>query len=541
MSSPGFNYLDKILDVVTRIDKNYRVRYVSKASLDWLRIEKPDCLLEIIHEDDHAEFKKLIDSGQDEVSCELRIVHDDIESWVDLIAFKMPIGEEYIVCMRDITKWKDAAETLMYASEHDVLTGLANRALLEKIVNVSITQSQYRNQKFALMLLDLDGFKKVNDTLGHATGDEILIQTSNRLTKIVRSSDLVARLGGDEFVVVLTGLEDTVMIQSLASKILKSITSSFNTSKSSNIHLSTSIGISVFPEDGTDYESLLKHADIAMYKAKEQGKNRYLFYTLDDSTADDLSIESAMFRGIHEGEFYIDYQLQYSTSTKKIVGAEALMRWESPKFGVVSPAVFIPIAENNGLITYLGTWVLRSACHQLKDFQEINPEFTMSVNVSPKQFYNGKFENTVRDVLVETGIDPSSLCLEITEGTLMLSNEKTERMFLSLRNLGVKFSIDDFGSGFSSLSYLKQFPISSLKIDKAFIEDITADNNDKAIVSAVINLAHSLNMNCVAEGVEKQDQFEFLQQQECDEVQGYFLSRPMSIDEIKKMLTEETK
>ena len=532
----GFNYLDKVLDAVSRVDKEYVVKYFSVSGIEWLGHEKPKAILDIVHLDDHAVFKNTIDNFTEDTSCEIRIHRQGKMSWVEITVLYLEAAKEYVLCIQDISKWKDKNENLIYASEHDVLTGLANRGLLDKVINLAITQHQYTGQKFAVMLLDLDGFKKVNDTLGHNVGDEVLIHTANRLTKIVRNTDLVCRLGGDEFVIVLMGADESVAIKSLASKVLKSISAAYATTKAESVYLSASIGVAVYPENGGDYHVLLKHADIAMYKAKETGKNRYMFFNQDDSGVNTLSLESSMFDGIHEGEFYLLYQPKFCIKDTKIVGCEALMRWDSTKFGKVQPSDFINLAEDNGLITYLGTWALRSACHQLKEFLKIIPDFVMSVNVSSKQFISPEFTKTVRNVLKETGINPAHLVLEITETTLMLSTDKTNKTLMDLKNLGVSFSIDDFGSGFSSLSYLKKFPISELKIDKSFISDLVIDPNDKAIVNAIINMAHSLGLSCVAEGVETQDQFEFLKFAGCDIVQGYLQGKPMPDIELLALL-----
>ena len=535
----GFNYLDKALDAVLRIDKDLNIKYFSDPGLAWLGHGNPGNLHLMLHEEDVQVVRDTL-SAETLISCEVRVIRKDQVTWVELTFIPMSLDAGYVVCVHDISKWKGSAleiESLVYASEHDVLTDLANRGLLEKVVSLAITQYQYTGQKFAVMLLDLDGFKKVNDTLGHHVGDEIIVQTANRLTALVRTTDLVARLGGDEFVVVLAGIQDTLVIQSLALKVLTALATPFNTSKAEvPIYLSASIGIATYPDHGEDYHLLLQHADVAMYQAKEQGRNRYVIYAPENVKRDDLSLESCMYEGIQEGEFYLVYQPKYDTKTKKIVGAEALMRWNNHKFGVVTPAHFIPLAENNGLITYLGTWSLRAACYQLKKFQTIDPHFVMSVNVSATQFVDSKLNTKVRAALTETDVDPSKLILEITETTLMLSTEKTNKTLMALKAYGLHFSMDDFGSGFSSLAYLKRFPVSELKIDKSFVDELVTDTSNQAIVKAIISIARALDLKCVAEGVESDAQLTILESLGCDLIQGYLLGEPMSSTELHSAL-----
>lgn len=535
----SFNYLDKVVDAVIRIENNHDIKFFNEPGLSWFGKSKPETLKDFIYSDDIHILEKCLSLKEADNTCELRVNKEPL-AWVNVTVIPMIGKDTYTLAIQDISRWKNTTiDKLIHASEHDVLTGLANRGLLEKVVNLCLTQYQYTGQKFALLLLDLDGFKKVNDSLGHNIGDEVIIATANRLTSIVRSTDLVSRLGGDEFVILLAGAHDTITVAAVASKVLKALSTPYKVTTQDTLYLSTSIGIAQFPEHGDDFHTVLKNADIAMYQAKGTGKNKYKFYTAENEENHTLSLETAMYDGIHEGEFQLLYQPKYNIHTRKMVGAEALMRWNSNDFGSVSPEHFIPLAETNGLISYLGTWALRSACHQLVKFQKIDPDFVMAVNVSGVQFSADNFCKVVETTFKETGIDPRRVILEITETTMMVSTEATNKKLKELKRLGINFSIDDFGSGFSSLSYLKKFPISELKIDKSFVTQVATDVSDMAIIKAIVAITKTLNLTCIAEGVETEEQLEVLKSLGCSYVQGYLLSKPLTVEEFTIKLKEE--
>jgi diguanylate cyclase (GGDEF)-like protein len=453
--------------------------------------------------------------------------------WVDCHIFRLQGLDEYVLVALDASHWKESEAKLAHLSTHDLLTGLPGRTLLNDRLRMAINAAIREKQGISLMLVDLDGFKKVNDTLGHLAGDQLIKAFAERAHGIIRSSDTLARIGGDEFalIMVVTGNDLKIGVETVAKKILSMAQRPFQID-GNDLYISVSIGIAVYLKHGNDSSTLLKHAEIAMYSAKELGKNRWKFYDpkLDGNKVVDLSLEAAMHEGIQNGEFLLHYQPVYCMQTGALKGAEALMRWDRPGEGLVSPVKFIPLAESSGLIEILGAWALRSACHQAKLWQEGGAEdFYISVNVSPSQFRNPGFTDLVNKALDESGLAHSSLMLEITEGVLMSDPEKSNAILCGLRDSGVKIAIDDFGTGYSSLSYLKKFPLSVLKIDKSFVDDVPECPQDVAIVSAVLSLAAGLDLVVVAEGVEVEEQHEFLKSKGCNLVQGYLTGRPMSV------------
>jgi diguanylate cyclase (GGDEF)-like protein len=534
MTSPT---LDRVLDAVLRVDANFDVRFISEAGQRWfggaVGAELPKNFAAILPPEDLARLQQCMAATPDTFACDLRVLKNGRECWVNLRSYQLPVVRQFVLCIVDISMWKTEDSALRHAAEHDELTGLPNRAYLKKTVEQRIASA---SGVFSVALLDLDGFKKVNDTYGHAMGDAVLIETTKRLTKLLGPADVMARLGGDEFVLLFDGKTAEAAQQALKT-VLLAVARPYDTAPH-NAYLGVSIGVAEYPQHGEDYSLLLKNADTAMYYSKNAGKNRVTVFELTEANVD-FSIKAAIHDGIQEGEFYMEYQPQYDMN-RKLVGAEALMRWSNRNLGRVGPDQFIPIAEDAGLMPFLGKWALRYACHQLKKFHALAPDFVMSVNVSPVQFGSDHFDDQVIEVLQETGIDPSRLILEITESTLMSSQEKTERALARLREKGIRFSIDDFGTGFSSLSYLTRLPVSSIKIDKAFVtamgETETGPTSDKKLIVAMINLAHSIDLKVVAEGVETDTQFAFLKAASCNLVQGYLTGRPMSADAITRQL-----
>ncbi len=520
--------IDRIFDAVVRIDTACCLTFVSDQGLRWFGVDSltrlPPDFTELLHAEDAEAFRSQVAEQSESFACDARIVRQGNELWVNIRAYLLADARQYMLCIIDISQWKVGDASLRHAAEHDELTGLPNRTYLKR----AFEQLAKRGVKpFSVALLDLDGFKKVNDTFGHPIGDAVLKETTRRLAKVIGPNDILARLGGDEFVILLEG--SAAAASSQLTNVLLAIARPYDTAPH-NAYLGVSIGVAEYPMHGEDYSTVLKNADTAMYYSKNAGKNRVSVFTESNESAD-FSIKAAIHKGIQEGEFYLEYQPQFDIN-RKLVGAEALMRWTSHTFGRVPPDKFIPIVEDSGLMPFLGKWALRYACHQLKQLRELMPDFVMSVNVSPVQFGADDFDALVLEAISEAGIDPNRLVLEITESTLMKSQEKTERALAKLRELGIRFSIDDFGTGFSSLAYLTRLPVSSIKVDKAFIRAIEKPGKgsfaDEKLVTAMINLAHSIDLKVVAEGVETEGQFDFLRKSGCNLIQGYLLGKPIS-------------
>ncbi|HUW27229.1 MAG TPA: EAL domain-containing protein [Sulfuriferula sp.] len=448
--------------------------------------------------------------------------------------YSLDARRQFIGIMRDITERKAAEEKIIHLAHHDALTNLPNRRLVQERIQQTIAWARRSGAQFAVMFIDLDKFKGINDTLGHDVGDRLLQMVAHRLTECLREGDTVGRQGGDEFIVLLgmlSAAEDAALV---AQKILGALSAPF-VINGQDLRTSASIGIAVYPQDGTDVETLLKNSDTAMYHAKEAGRRDYHFFTqaMNAAATERLLLESSLRQAIDRNELLLHYQPLVSLEEGGIVATEALVRWNHPELGLVSPARFIPVAEDSGLIVPLGEWVLRQACGQLKQWREQGIQLRrMVVNLSPRQFRQKHLVQTFSRVLSETGVDPHWLGLEITESVIMENPEVSIGILEELKALGIELSLDDFGTGYSSLGYLKRFPIDKLKIDQSFVRDITTDADDKAMVAAIIVMAHQLNIRVVAEGVETEAQLAFLREQGCDEYQGYYFSRPLPADEV---------
>jgi diguanylate cyclase (GGDEF)-like protein len=457
-----------------------------------------------------------------------------------------------------------AALQLAYSAEHDHLTGLPNRVLLKDRIGQSITLAQRHQKIVAVLFMDLDGFKHINDSLGHAVGDQLLQSIAKRLVTCVRASDTVSRQGGDEFVVLLSEMEEAEDAAVAARRIAQAVAGTHaidrrelhvnaaitarkmllavaepHTVAHHDLHVTASIGVSVYPSDGQDAETLIQNADTAMYQAKENGRQSFQFFKreMNVRAVERQTIEEDLRRALERQEFMLNYQPIIDLATGVITGAEALIRWNHPTRGLVPPLQFIPVAEDCGLMLPIGRWVLREACRQTQAWVQAGfPVGTIAVNVSALEFRDESLLEGVFAILGETGLDPTSLVLELTESVLMKRPEAAAAVLQTLRESGVRVAIDDFGTGYSSLSYLRKFPLDALKIDQSFVRQIDAVGEDTAIVTAVIGMAQSLKLRVIAEGVETLEQLEFLRAHRCDAVQGYYFSRPVSPEQFEKLL-----
>jgi diguanylate cyclase (GGDEF)-like protein len=430
-----------------------------------------------------------------------------------------------------------AEDNFKYLATHDALTGLPNRLLFGERVSQAIARAERAKQGLAVLLLDLDRFKNVNDTLGHGAGDAVLKACAERVGRALRDSDLVARISGDEFAILVEPCLQPAAAIAVARKILNAIERPLIV-QGQEIVLTGSVGISMFHEDGRDAETLLKHADIAMFRAKENGRNNYQFYSsqMNPHSLERLGLETALRRALERNEFFLHYQPKVDTRSGEITGVEALLRWKHADLGMISPAQFIPIAEETGLIEPIGAWVLKEACAQAARWQAQGLGVRVAVNLSARQFRNQRLARDVRKCLSDAALDPRLLELELTESMVMQNPEDTAAMLRELKAMGIVLSIDDFGTGYSSLAYLKRFPIDAVKIDRSFVKDIPGDAEDVAIVEAVLALAQSMRLKVVAEGVETEEQHKHLRKLGCDELQGYLISKPLPADDATRFL-----
>jgi len=447
-------------------------------------------------------------------------------------------GTGAVIVFHDVSAARSMSLQMSHSAHHDFLTDLPNRMLLNDRLTHAIASARRYHQKLAVLFLDLDGFKHINDSLGHAIGDKLLKAIGERLLAGVRKSDTVSRLGGDEFVVVLSSIEHSEVAALSATKIIAAAIAPYSIDQQ-DLHVSVSVGISIYPDDGAEAEALIQNADNAMYHAKEHGSNNYRFFQEDMNVqaVRRQALEASLRRALERHEFELHYQPKIDLKSGKITGVEALIRWRHPERGLILPAEFIPIAESCGLIVPIGRWVLAEACTQAREWQSAGlPEIPVAVNISSVEFRDKNFLENLRATLNETGLDPCHLELELTESVLMQHVESTAFVLGELRAMGVHLAVDDFGTGYSSLSYLSQFPINSLKIDKLFVQGITSERDDAPIISAVINMGRSLMQRVIAEGVETREQLAFLQSRGCDEGQGYYFSHPVVAEQFAKML-----
>lgn len=451
--------------------------------------------------------------------------------WLSITAVNDPYGNttHYLGVFTDLSQIKAAEQQIQYLSSHDVLTGLPNLVLFKDRLQTAIAFAQKSNKKVALLNLDLDNFKLINETLGHAAADSLLCAIADRLKACLTETDALCRQGGDEFVVALTNLDDAEAISNTVDKILGQMSQAIDI-EGRTISLSCSIGVAVHPNDGEDFESLITRSEKAMLHAKQEGRNTYRYFTeqLNTNSLEFLSIAHGMRDALSMNQFVLYYQPQIDFSSGRVIGAEALIRWRHPTQGLVPPGQFIGIAEQTGLIVEIGEWVLHEACRQAVAWQQLGlPPLVVAVNVSAIQFRRGNFAKIIDQALMKSGLQPQFLEIELTESVMLHNVNEMQALLIQLKDKGISLAIDDFGTGYSSLAYLKKLNIDRLKIDQSFVRDINTDPNDAAIIRAITQMAHALNLRVIAEGVEDQLILDHLRDCQCDEVQGYYFARPM--------------
>jgi diguanylate cyclase (GGDEF)-like protein/PAS domain S-box-containing protein len=463
--------------------------------------------------------------------------------WLNITAIRDGLGhlQQYVGLFTDVSEHKRAEEKLRHQAYHDALTDLPNRLMYAEHLDMALPQAERRDQMSGIMMLDLDHFKNVNDTLGHDLGDKLLIAVAKRLRECIRKEDTLARMGGDEFTFLFSLVEDVRDVVRVAEKILISFAAPFLID-GKELFITPSMGISLFPGDGRDAETLLRNADAAMYRAKEQGRNGYQFYTHDLNlrSRERLSLENDLRRAVENGELEMYYQPKVSAKDGRIVGAESLIRWNHPARGQVSPGEFIPLAEESGLILPIGEWLLGEVCRQIRRWRDNGMRIPrIAVNLSGRQFQRQDLPAILLAAMEAAAINPADLELELTEGTIMSNAESNIEMLVLLKRMGFSLAIDDFGTGYSSLSYLKRFPVDVLKIDYSFVRDIASDQDSAELVRGILSMAHGLRLEVVAEGVETREQVAILRQYQCELIQGFLFSKALPAEQFASLVNED--
>jgi diguanylate cyclase (GGDEF)-like protein len=523
------------------LDKTFTVLYINSLALQFTLREKQDLLgkslLDIYpHFEETPTYQKYYEAFQTRKKVTFETYYEKVNCWLEIQAQVQ--GDNLIITLHDISAKKNIEKEMEHLARHDPLTTLPNRTMLKEGFNEAMIQAREKNKMLAVLFVDLDRFKFINDTLGHVIGDELLKQIANRMRVIIRKEDIIARIGGDEFLILLHDINEINDAVKVAQNILTVLEPALRVD-GNEIHITGSIGISFYPHDGKTTESLLKNADTAMYRAKQQGKNSYELYSpvLNEKALERLMLENNLQHALPQKELIVYYQPQIELATNKIVGVEALVRWKHKELGMISPGDFIPIAEETGLIIPISKWILQESCEQIKKWNNQGfSNLSVGVNFSVQSFKQKNWVSMILDVVKEVGIDPHSLDLEITENGLMQNTQQTIKSLDHLRSYGITFSIDDFGTGFSSLSYLNRFPIDTLKIDQSFMRYVTTDSDDAAIITAIVAMAHKLDIKVIAEGVESQEHVNFIRSIGCDIAQGYFFSLPLPAEEMTKLL-----
>ncbi len=546
--------LERILD-----DSSNEIFVVDAETLDCLQVNRGAVknlgyslaefthisILAIFAEADRQDFAELVKPLYDGVSKSVtyrgKFRRKDgtiypVEARLQLSIRESPI---IVITARDVTERSEWEKKLLYQANYDQLTGLFNRHYMQAYMESVFSRAQRSHSRVGLLFLDLDNFKFINDTYGHAVGDEVLKETAQRIRSMLRQSDTPARTGGDEFTVLLEGLDDVFDAEIVARKLVERFRQPFVIG-GREVHTTVSVGICIYPDDGDSLTQLMQYADMAMYKAKVEGRNGYCFFSpeLCALSEEQMEISNRLRGALDRGEFKVYFQPIVDINNGRIVGGEALLRWHDRKLGDIPPGKFIPLAENIGLIDQLGTWVLEEACREAVAWRRDDPQMYVSVNASSRQFRSGRLVDVVKRALANSGLPASRLQLEITESLLLQDSETPFQIFRELNKMGIRLALDDFGTGYSSLSYLRRFPLHVLKIDRSFIRDLEENQNSRALVRAIIAMAHSLNLEVVAEGIENQTQLTFLRRRRVEKIQGFFYSPPVTAEEFRTLLTE---
>ncbi len=515
--------------------------------------------MNFIHPDNMQDVRDIIDSALNNnkpYKIEYKIIRRDgceltVEQQAEIISNDQGVAVRMFGTIQDISERKLAEGRIRQLAYYDHLTGLPNRQMFYETIKRTIYSSQREGTRMALIFLDLDRFKEVNDTLGHDAGDDLLKNIASFLTQSIRASDSfinaeihdhskasLSRLGGDEFTILLPNLKEVDVAAHVCNRVLDQLRLPMKVA-GHNLSVTGSMGIAIYPDDGDDVDTLLKHSDLAMYHAKQAGKNNFKFFTesMNEQVKRRIDTESDLQLALDRNEFILNYEPRIEINTGKIVGLEALIRWNHPTRGLLLPGHFIKIAEENGIIDEIGEWVLQTACQTIQNLHQLDIQpITMTVNISSGQYKQPNFESNIRHILSNCKLDASFLELELTESSIVEDMELALKTFKKLKQLGVKLSLDNFGTGHSSLSYLKQFPVDSIKIDRSFVADIVTNSKDATIIKSIVTLTQGLNLGCVVEGVENSEQLNFLRELGCEQAQGYLISYPLSVNEIEKLL-----